>query len=135
MKACSIYIIKFISKDPVPLTSTSLGAHVSLTRKRIPRILPRYLRDKITEGNVSIIRLTLTVLALYRVLPFKAPLKTNTITDVSEFREVPDYFISWFKVFSLTYLKIKIRDSFNPFMISSAGNSLEKIVTRYKNYG
>lgn len=89
LKGCSILIIKFISKDPTDRNSITYGPHISLTNRKIPRILPIYFRREISKGNVVIIRLVLTMLGLYRVLPFEAPLKTNTITDVSDFKEVP----------------------------------------------
>lgn len=138
MKGCSILIIKFISKDPTDRNSVTYGPHISLTRRKIPRILPLYFRNEISKGNQVIIRLVLTMLGLYRVLPFPAPLKTHTITNSTEFQEVPYDFRLWFISFSRYFLKDKLifRDSINPFMISSAGNSLEKpLITILDKYG
>lgn len=135
LKGCSILIIKFISKDPTDRNSITYGPHISLTNRKIPRILPIYFRREISKGNVVIIRLVLTMLGLYRVLPFEAPLKTNTITDVSDFKEVPYDFRLWFISYNRYFFKDKLvfKKSINPFMISSAGNSLEKPITSSKD--
>lgn len=92
LKGCSILVIKFISKDMSPRNCVTYGPHIALTKSKIPRILPQNLREGIRKDNTAIIRLTLTILGLYRVLPFWAPLKTTTITDRSEFMGVPDDF-------------------------------------------
>lgn len=125
LKGCSILIIKFISQDPTPRNSVTYGCHISLTKRGIPRILPLYFRNEIVKGNGVIIKLVLTILGLYRVLPFDAPLKTNTITDRSEFEGVDPEFGWFIKTFVNLFCKIKIKESFNPFLLSSAGNSLE----------
>lgn len=89
LKACSILVIKFIAKDPDARGSSTYGPHVSLTRGKLPRILPLYFRAEIRKGNVAIIRLVLTILGLYRVLPFYAPLRTSTITDSCTAGDMP----------------------------------------------
>jgi hypothetical protein len=136
LKGCSILIIKFISKDPTPRNSVTYGPHISLTKRGIPRILPLYFRTEVSKGNSVIIRLVLTMLGLYRVLPFEAPLKTSTITDSSEFKEVPYDFRLWFISFNRYWFKDKLvfKESINPFMISSAGNSLEKPIISSKDF-
>ena len=64
----------------IPATQ-SLGVAVSRTRKGLPRILPRLLRDQILQNDSKSIRLALSFLALYRVLEFKGTLKLSTITS------------------------------------------------------
>lgn len=125
LKACTILVIKFIAKDPTPRSSTTYGPHVSLTRRKIPRIIPLVFRKRIVRGDRRIIQLVLTILGLYRVLPFYAPLKTDTITDVSLCGDIPEDFKKWLKPFLSTFVRVEIKDKFNPFFISSAGNRLE----------
>lgn len=125
LKACSILVIKVISKDPNDRCSTTYGPHVSLTKGKIPRIIPISFRHEIRRGNGTIIKLVLTILGLYRVLPFYAPLKTKTITDGSEFRGLPEEFSVWMRSFLKRYVNITIKDTLNPFLVSSAGNRLE----------
>lgn len=127
LKASTIYIFKYSCKDYLPRNSCTYGPHVSLTRKGIPRILPRYLRERVRKRDWVTIQVVLTILSLYRVLPFEGKLDTTTITSDSVVN-IPVPFEKWLLEFSDIYLsqKVKIVDSFNPFFISSSGNSLVK---------
>lgn len=58
-----------------------LGMRISRNGSGIPRIIPPYFRDEIMKGNPVIIRLCLTIFALYRVLNIHAKVKINSITD------------------------------------------------------
>lgn len=81
LKACHIYTMKFVSSKKSPVTSTTYGIHVSLTKSGIPRIFPKYFRDALRRGDPRYIRIILTICNLYRVLPFRGKVKLNTITD------------------------------------------------------
>lgn len=91
LKACSIIIIKYISKDPTPLHGALYGPHISLTNSKIPRILPVSLREGVRKRDPVSIRVALTVCGLYRVLPFEASLKTSTITNPSNVNDSKDF--------------------------------------------
>jgi len=79
----------------------ALGANVSVTRKGIPRILPVQHRILVSQGDVGVIRLWLSILGLYRELEFKGTLKLKTITqpgiDISGFRT--QEWVSWVPLF------------------------------------
>jgi CII-binding regulator of phage lambda lysogenization HflD len=83
MKACSLYIYHYLScrEKHKFITSTIYGVNVSLSHSGLPRILPSYFRSEIRARNPLIIRYVLTVMNLYRVLPYKGKVKLNTITD------------------------------------------------------
>lgn len=82
MKFCSLYIYKFVAGDrSLQIHSNLYDVKVSLTRSGLPRILPVYFRNGIRANRSYIIRIVLTILNLYRVLPYKGKLKLSTITD------------------------------------------------------
>lgn len=51
LKACTILIIKVITDDPTDRNSTSYGIKVSLTKGKIPRILPLRFRNDIRRRD------------------------------------------------------------------------------------
>jgi len=64
----------------IPSTQ-KLGVAVARTKGGLPRLIPKIIRNKIRQGDVVAVKLTLTLLSLYRVLEFKGSVKVNTITD------------------------------------------------------
>lgn len=80
LKACSIYTMRCVAGDALH-NSCAFGMSVSLTRSGLPRIIPSVWRASILSGSVTVIRLTLTIFGLYRVLDYKGSLKLGTITS------------------------------------------------------
>lgn len=80
LKACHVLVMQSAAGMKIPATQ-SLGVAVSRTRKGVPRILPSLLRSKILAGDPRAIRLSLSLLALYRVLEFPGKLNLSTITQ------------------------------------------------------
>jgi len=80
LKACHILVMQSAAGMRIPATQ-SLGVAVSRTKKGVPRILPTLVRQRILAGDQLMIRLVLSLLALYRVLEFPGKLKLSTITD------------------------------------------------------
>jgi hypothetical protein len=93
MKACSIYVMKYVAKDPNKLRTNSFDILISLTSSGIPRIIPSHFRSGLRKRNIYFIRSTLTVLNLYRVLNYRGKMNLSTITDTSAF-VVPSDFMS-----------------------------------------
>nr|AWY10985.1 RNA-dependent RNA polymerase [Sclerotinia sclerotiorum mitovirus 27] len=123
MKACSIYVMKYVAKDPNKLAINSFGVLVSLTRSGIPRIIPSYFRLMIRKRDMKIVKAVLTVFNLYRVLDFKGSLKLSTITSPSAY-SLPSDFDGWFSDFvrsGLIPTPFRIRETINPFLIHSSG--------------
>ncbi|CAJ32467.1 RNA-dependent RNA polymerase [Ophiostoma mitovirus 1b] len=123
MKACAIYVMKYVAKDPNKLAINSFSILVSLTDSGIPRIIPSYIRYQLRRGNKNSIKALLTVFNLYRVLEYPGVLKLSTITDSSSFT-LPSDFSGWLAEFmrsqSMT-VPFKISDLLNPFLIYSSG--------------
>lgn len=84
LKACSIYVMRYVAGDALH-NSFEFKTSVSLTRGGIPRVFPPVWREAIRRGDMKIIKLTLTVCGLYRVLDFKGELKLSTITSPGTF--------------------------------------------------
>ena len=61
-----------------------LGARVSRSGRGIPRFIPPQIRIRIRASDPTAIRMTLTLLNVYRVFEFPGKLKLSTITDVSK---------------------------------------------------
>lgn len=57
-----------------------IGMNVARTRQGLPRLIDRRDRQLIILGDVTIIRLWLTLFGLYRVVDFRGKLKLQTIT-------------------------------------------------------
>jgi hypothetical protein len=73
--------MKYISKEQLPHTrSGTYDVKISLTKTGLPRILPTYFRENIKSGNKRVIKTVLTILNLYRVLPYKGKVGLKTIT-------------------------------------------------------
>lgn len=58
-----------------------LGCRVGRTIGGLPRIIPAESRERIRAGDISLIRIWLTLFSIYRVIEFPGKLKLNTITD------------------------------------------------------
>lgn len=85
LKACHIYVMQYVSHSTKHsfITSVTYGPHVSLTASGIPRILPNYLRCLIYRRDPMSIKITLSLLNLYRVLPYPGKVNLQTITEAS----------------------------------------------------
>lgn len=82
MKYSSLYVMKYVARDrSVPIHSGVYDLKVSLCTSGLPRLLPSYVRARVRSGDPVAVRWVLTVLSLYRVLPFPGSLKLTTITD------------------------------------------------------
>jgi len=62
------------------ITSTIYGPHVSITKSGIPRVFPTRFRQSLRQNNKGDIKILLTILNLYKVLPFEGRVKLETIT-------------------------------------------------------
>lgn len=80
LKVCSVCLQQCIGGHVVPDVGL-LGMRISRTDSGIPRIIPVYHRELIRQGNKPIIRLYLTLFALYRVINIPAKVKIKSITD------------------------------------------------------
>lgn len=120
LKACSLYIIKVVTRDPNELNCMTYGLKVSRTRGGIPRILPERFRVAIKRKEYDSIRHILTICGLYRVLPFDAKLSTDTITD-PDTSVLPEEFKIWLKGFYRSHINLEIKRPFEPRLICSRG--------------
>nr|UPW42173.1 MAG: putative RNA dependent RNA polymerase [Guangdong mito-like virus 6] len=123
MKACSIYVMKYVAKDPNKLSTNSLDILVSITDSGIPRIIPSYFRLQLRKRNINTIRAVLTIFNLYRVLDYRGSLKLSTITDSSNY-SLPSDFMSWLRIWltsDFIRTPFKILTFMNPFLIQSSG--------------
>lgn len=66
---------------------TSLGCRVSRTKSGVPRVICKAHRKAILDGNVTVIRMYLTMFGLYRIIEIPGKVKVWTITKLSEYRQ------------------------------------------------
>jgi len=92
MKACTLYIYHYLSvtKKHSFIHSHTFDLPVSLSAGGLPRILPSRFRDSVRKSRPLEIRFILTILGLYRVLPYPGKVKLSTITDPFRGRLEPD---------------------------------------------
>lgn len=124
MKTVSLYILHYLSRKDKKhsfIHSHTFDIAVSLTKSGLPRILPRYFRDSIRSRNSLLIKYILTILNLYRVLPYPGKLKLSTITDPFSGKVLPEY-ILFIPIFFNLLPKIPFRWKWRPFIIKASGS-------------
>lgn len=136
LKTCSVLLQQSIGgmKGTAPF---AIGMNVARTRQGFPRIIDRRDRRLIQLGDVTVIRLWLSLFGLYRVLDFRGKLKLKTITqpglDLSS-NGVLELWARWLPTFFLkleqeTKLPVKARLGFEmtpnliPLIRKSSPNS------------
>jgi len=80
LKSCYL-VTQQVAGGQVVESPWALGGNVARTRKGLPRIINPQHRTLILKGDLSILRLWLTLFGLYRVVEFKGALKLKTITN------------------------------------------------------
>jgi len=80
LKTCYL-VTQQVAGGQVVESPWALGGNVARTRKGLPRIINPQHRTSILKGDLSILRLWLTLFGLYRVVEFKGALKLRTITN------------------------------------------------------
>jgi hypothetical protein len=104
LKACSVCLQQAAGGMVTPST-WALGAAISRTRRGIPRIINPQHRVRIQAGDVSVIRLWLTLFGLYRVIEFKGALKLKTIFEAG--KDIDGFMEEWCKWVPTFYDKIR----------------------------
>lgn len=79
LKASSTYLMKAWSGDPL-LDQMAYGPIVGLNPRGIPLWIPVAFRQKISNRNLAILRVVMTLCNLYRVINFPGKLNLSTIT-------------------------------------------------------
>lgn len=67
--------------------AAKLGARISRTRSGLPRFIPVTYREMIRQGDPRAIRLSLTLINIFRVIEYPGTLKLETITAASTANE------------------------------------------------
>lgn len=80
LKVCSVCLQQCIGGHVLSDVG-ELGMRISRTNSGIPRIIPPFHRELIRQGDPTIIRLYLTLFALYRIVLIPATVKLGSITD------------------------------------------------------
>jgi len=134
LKVCSVCLQQCIGGHVLSDVG-ELGMRISRTDSGIPRIIPPYHRELIRQGRPEIIRLYLTLFALYRIILIPAKVKLGSITD--PFKGTNESVIDhWIPNFDRVFVKphfrsidiySKMRSYAKLFVIwkSSAGSSSE----------
>lgn len=83
LKACGVSVQQAIGGHVVH-DPRRLGAAVARSNTGLPRFIPQHIRIRIRAGDPVAIRITLTLINLYRVIEFPGTLKIKTITQPSK---------------------------------------------------
>lgn len=99
LKASSVMLSQALAGEPHK-ASTALGPAIARTHSGIPRIIPAVHRARIRSGEVTVLRLWLSLLGLYRVLSWTGTFDISTITtpgkDISQWEAVASHGIPEF---------------------------------------
>nr|QHD64813.1 RdRp [Erysiphe necator associated mitovirus 2] len=128
LKASSTYLMKAWSLDPL-LDQKAFGPVVGLNHKGIPLWIPHALRIKISQRNLGIFRVVMTLCNLYRVLPFQGTLKLTTITNSREGstpQEMLDFISEKFVPRVITVVPFPSRLAWSPTPLRTKGPGAEK---------
>nr|UPW42254.1 MAG: putative RNA dependent RNA polymerase [Xinjiang mito-like virus 55] len=123
LKASSTYLMKAWSGDPL-LDQMAYGPVVGLNRRGIPLWIPLAWRHQISNRNLKVFRVVMTVCNLYRVLDFPGKLKLSTITS-SWTGSVPlgmnDFITNHFVPSMITLAPFPRRFSWKPSLLFTRG--------------
>jgi hypothetical protein len=81
LKACQVLFQQSLGGMRLGSDLNELKVRPSRTKAGMPRIVPAQWRFQVRQGDTLIMKLIMTLLALYRVLEFPGKLKLSTITD------------------------------------------------------
>nr|UPW42139.1 MAG: putative RNA dependent RNA polymerase [Zhejiang mito-like virus 8] len=105
LKECNRLLIRYLA-DQAETIIPSSGIRVKRDKLGIPRIIPGELRARIVSKEQLIIRLVITIISVYKVMPTRAKVKVNTITDA---------FVGDFKTFdcsrAIKDMRLKLYDN------------------------
>jgi len=80
LKACGTSLQQSLGGHRVYNSTAIAGCRFSRTRTGIPRWIPFHIRNRIRHGDPTAIRVTLTLINVYRIFEFPGKLKLQTIT-------------------------------------------------------
>jgi len=95
LKGCQSLLQQYLGGHRIRDTG-SFGARISRTHSGCPTIIPALHRQRIRSGDIPIIKLWMTLFALYRVLDCRRKLNLKSITAEST---MPDWLIGRFSEF------------------------------------
>jgi len=136
LKVCSVCLQQAIGGHILKDVG-ELGMRISRTNSGLPRIIPAQHRALIKQGNPGIIRLYLTIFALYRIIMIPAKVKLESISDPTtgtNLHIIDHYAAHFIKLFVMKHFKdhmsfiMKFRSYAKLFVIwkSSAGSTNDK---------
>lgn len=121
------------------LTTQELGVAVARTNRGLPRLIPKLHRKRIREGDVTCIRLWLTLFSIYRVIDFTGRLKISTIITPSKARinkdELVKATLSLNDQFKGNIAKGVSEMALRPFWISSSSPNSFTVPVAKRNIG
>jgi len=100
LKACQVLFQQSLGGMRLGSDLNELKVRPSRTKAGMPRIVPAQWRFQVRQGDTLIMKLIMTLLALYRVLEFPGKLKLSTITDgfKGSLRANSKYWRVWYHV-------------------------------------
>lgn len=122
MKSMSLYIMKYIARDETPLSYNTYNINIKLTRSKLPVILPIYLRRNLRSNREWAIKWILSILNLYRVLPYEGKVNISTITLPSK-GFINKELIRFIPLFFKLLPSFTFNWSWEPFLIQAKGST------------
>lgn len=110
LKTANVMLMRSVAGKGLS-NSRSIGGAVARTKSGLPRVIPAGMRQRIKNGDSSVIRLYLGFFTLYRVLNYRGKLKLSTITApgviftggfMSEWSSFAIVFFTYLKAFGVS---------------------------------
>lgn len=141
-KALTVILMQSVGKHKL-VSTRPLGCAVSRTRRGLPRIIPSIHRQIILKGPKSreaaiLIRIYMSIFAIYRVLDFRSKLKLTTITKPGvaipgslfvEFQAAIIGFFAFYNIYPNVFVGSMI-DKLTFSNLAKASPSLTKVIPR-----
>lgn len=82
LKTCNVLLVQALPGGKLRFDSRRIGkVAVSRSRTNLPRVIPKFARRMILEGDIVTIQLWLSFFGIYRVIPCKGRPKFSTILE------------------------------------------------------
>jgi len=106
LKGCSVLLQQVSAGYRIPDTSP-LGLRIKRTKSGLPALVPRPYRKAILQGDLTVIRLMMTLFSCYRNMEYTGTVKLKTIVNPGTGQHIEQYMDRFVSLFITTPKSLK----------------------------